>query len=184
MIKTPLTLLQKIKDKFQSHKKQIPFYITNAFAIAIIIMMIVEQQSGSDRWGNWFIIMLFVVWLRWQLTADRKDAETSRYVEIIKNQLIELAELAQEANKTTQEAEKTTRNALKLNELLSKDREQNIQFTKNTPNIKDYYIPTPVTCVHDGCSTCHGLRLKRAGGVCTESIHDVVCPCAKCSPTT
>jgi hypothetical protein len=35
-------------------------------------------------------------------------------------------------------------------------------------------------CMHDSCPECHGTGIKANGGMC---IHNISCPCPKCSPT-
>lgn len=35
-------------------------------------------------------------------------------------------------------------------------------------------------CLHDGCRECLGTGIKRTGGPC---IHNISCPCPKCSPS-
>lgn len=34
-------------------------------------------------------------------------------------------------------------------------------------------------CLHDQCPSCHGTGLKLDGSLC---IHNISCPCPKCSP--
>ena len=35
-------------------------------------------------------------------------------------------------------------------------------------------------CLHDQCPSCHGTGVKLDGSAC---IHEISCPCPKCSPT-
>ena len=35
-------------------------------------------------------------------------------------------------------------------------------------------------CLHDGCPECLGTGIKKDGSIC---IHNISCPCPKCSPS-
>ncbi len=48
------------------------------------------------------------------------------------------------------------------------------------PALKPFITPrTPVKCMHEACTICHGSGRRPDGTAC---VHAMACPCAKCRP--